>query len=98
MTECCPCTCNPKQCGHQEAFTVKKFPLQKTNMYVKTVQMNKNLIENFDTMQSQLQKKSPAGYCEKAVNHMLGVSNQRICRTRQRSNVGFYYRTVFPVQ
>jgi hypothetical protein len=58
MKDCCPCTCNPKLCGHDEPFTVKKFPLQKTSMYVKTVKMNKNAIENFGTLQTQLSKKS----------------------------------------
>jgi hypothetical protein len=67
-------------------------------MYVKTVQMDKNAIENFNTLRSKLSKKSAQGYCEKDVNHMLAVSNQRICKTKQRNNVGFYYRTVFPVR
>jgi hypothetical protein len=68
-------------------------------MYVKTVKFSKNTIENFDELQSELQKKSPKGYCERAVNHMLAVSNRRICKSRSPTNrnIGSYYRTVFPV-
>jgi hypothetical protein len=44
-----------------------------------------------------MEKKSGKGYCEKAVNNMLQVSNRKLCGGKQSKNVGFYYRTVFPV-
>jgi hypothetical protein len=82
MKACCPCTCDPASCLPEEGFSVEKFPLEEATMYVKTVKMNKNVIENFNTLKVNLDKKSGAGYCEKTVNHMLAVSNQRICKSK----------------
>lgn len=53
MTDCCPCTCNPKLCKEEKEeneFKVQPFPLQKSSMYVKTVKFTKNVIENFDSL------------------------------------------------
>jgi len=35
------------------------------------------------------------GYCEANLNNMNAVSNQRICRSRVNSNIGFYFKIKF---
>jgi hypothetical protein len=48
-------------------------------MEVKTVKFNKNTLKNFDELKGLMKKKSPKGYCEKAVQHMKSVSNRKLC-------------------
>jgi hypothetical protein len=66
-------------------------------MYVKTVPFKKNVVDKFYELKQAMKKRSPRGYCEKQVDHMLKVSNRRICGGRQNRNIGFYVATVFPV-
>jgi phage regulator Rha-like protein len=51
-------------------------------MYVKTVPFKKNVVDKFYELKQAMKKRSPRGYCEKQVNHMMKVSNRRICGGR----------------
>jgi hypothetical protein len=44
-----------------------------------------------------MQRKSPRGYCQKAVQHMNAVSNRKLCGGNTARNIGYYFRTTFPV-
>jgi len=44
-----------------------------------------------------LNVKSTNGYCEVIVEDMLKVSNQAICKSQIKTNIGYYMRITFPV-
>lgn len=66
-------------------------------MEVKTVPFNANALKNFGKLKAAMKKPSPKGYCDKAVQHMNFVSNRKLCGGNQARNVGYYFRTTFPV-
>jgi hypothetical protein len=59
--------------------TLPRFPLKQTTMYVKTVPFKKNVVDKFYELKQAMKKRSPRGYCEKQVDHMLKVSNRKLC-------------------
>jgi hypothetical protein len=77
-------------------FKVPQFPLAETTMFWKSVKFTQHAVTNFDELKSAMADRSTDGYCEKLVENMVGVSNQAVC-SGSRKDIGFYYRTVFPV-
>jgi hypothetical protein len=57
----------------------------------------KNAVENLDELKQVMMRESPSGYCEKVVTSMKQVSNQALCGSKTRKNIGFYYKVIFPV-
>jgi hypothetical protein len=55
-------------------------------------------MENYDTFTQQVKKKSTTGYCEKLVNSMTQVSNQKLCQSKTKTNIGFFYYVEFYVK
>lgn len=76
---------------------VYHYPLTDCSMEVKTVPFNANALKNFGKLKAAMKKPSPKGYCDKAVQHMNYVSNRKLCGGNQARNVGYYFRTTFPV-
>jgi len=68
-----------------------------TSMDVKTTKFNKKTLKNLDELKKAMKQPSPTGYCDKAVEGMTQVSNRKLCGGNQGREIGFYYRTTFPV-
>jgi hypothetical protein len=69
----------PEGCRISTGQVVYHFPMTSSTMEVKTVKFNKNTLKNFGELKGLMKKKSPKGYCEKAVQHMKSVSNRKLC-------------------
>jgi hypothetical protein len=85
----------PKPAVEKPTFT--PFPLVSSQIYVHTMPFEKNAVENLDELKQIMMKQPPAGYCEKVVESMKQVSNQALCGSKTRKNIGFYYKVIFPV-
>jgi len=96
-----PVVTNPKEqpegCKISTGLIVYHFPLTSTTMEVKTTKFTKNAIKDFGKLKAAMQKPSPKGYCEKSVQHMKSVSNRKLCGGSNARNIGYYFRTTFPV-
>lgn len=88
-------TVDPKTFCHNCVKT-PKFPLEQCSIFAKTTVYTKEKIVLKD-LQAALNKESKAGHCAKRMHEMLKVSNQQICKSKVKSNLGYYYRVVFPV-
>ncbi len=73
------------------------FPLVSGQIYVHTMPFEKNAVENLDELKQVMMRQPPTGYCEKVVDNMNTVSNQALCGSSQKNNIGFYYKIIFPV-
>jgi hypothetical protein len=67
----------------------------KAKIMVKTFKFTKNPMENFNVFLQEIKKKSSKGYCEKLVNSMTQVSNQKLCGSKVNRNIGFFYVVEF---
>jgi hypothetical protein len=76
-------------------WDIKPLPLQSAAIFVKTVAYTEKRTD-INILKKKLNVPSGKGYCEKLVNSMTQVSNQRLCKGVNK-NVGFYYRVTFPV-
>jgi len=70
----------------------------KSQIFVKTFPFRKNVMENYNTFLQQVKVKSGKGYCEKLVNSMTQVSNQKLCASKVSKNIGYFYVIVFYVK
>jgi len=55
------------------------FPLTDATIAIKTVQFNKNTVQNYEELRLAMLKPSPAGYCQGLRESMTAVSNQALC-------------------
>jgi hypothetical protein len=89
---------NPAGCKISTGEYIYSFPMVSTTMEIKTTSFNQNTLKNLDKLKQAMKKDSPAGFCGmKAVEGMTQVSNRKLCGGNQGRNIGFYYRTTFPV-
>jgi hypothetical protein len=76
-------------------WDIKAMPLQRASILIKTVSYTEKKTQ-INVLKKKLNVKSGKGYCEKLVNSMTQVSNQKLCKGVNK-NVGYYYRITFPV-
>jgi hypothetical protein len=70
--------------------------MKASSIFVKTIKFDANIITNLDVFKQQLKFKTQKGYCEKVVQSMTKVSNQKLCGGTNK-NVGYFYRVTIPV-
>jgi len=86
---------DPKEYCHN-CVKIPQFPLQDCSIYAKTTHYLKENI-NLKELQANLNQESKLGMCARRLKEMTKVSNQQICKSKVKSNLGYYYRIVFPV-
>ncbi len=80
-----------------EIHFIEPFPIENSYFFMMTNRYRFNLLDNFDDFQQQLFLQDPAtGYCGAMSFSMEDVSNQKNCEGGTTSDVGYYYRVVFP--
>ncbi len=97
---CCPCTCDPELCDLSyiyNPFNFDQFPLASNMGFYKSVMFSQNVVENLDNLKYALTKTPTPGYCERLVDEMVEVNNQKLCEGGTNYNVGYYYSMVLPV-
>jgi hypothetical protein len=91
--------------GNQGVYTKEKcsacepeVELEDSSIFIKTFRWaSKTKVTSALTQFKQaITKKSTRGYCQKNVDNMKTVSNQRLCKGVNK-NIGYYYRIEFPV-